>query len=92
MKYFTFFSCSMFVMQMNVDFVSSSTAAFANKGMPPPERLRQLLENEMDGTGERKDSPTPIILPCCFDGLSARLVAKAGFEATFMTGFGVSGK
>jgi len=81
----------MFVMQMNVDFVSSSTAAFANKGMPPPERLRQLLQNEMDGTGERKDSPTPIILPCCFDGLSARLVAKAGFEATFMTGFGVSG-
>ena len=32
----------------------------------------------------------PILLPCCYDGLTARLVARAGFEATFMTGFGVS--
>lgn len=54
-------------------------------GMPAPERLRQLLQSEMDGT--RKD-PKPILLPCCYDGLTARLVAKAGFEATFMTGFG----
>ena len=53
--------------------------------MPAPERLRQLLQSEMDGT--RKDSK-PILLPCCYDGLSARLIAKAGFEATFMTGFG----
>ena len=43
----------------------------------------------MDGT--RKDTK-PILLPCCYDGLTARLIAKAGFEATFMTGFGVSGK
>jgi PEP phosphonomutase and related enzymes len=42
----------------------------------------------MDGT---RNDPKPILLPCCFDGLSARLVAKSGFEATFMTGFGVSG-
>mmetsp|Transcript_14761 Transcript_14761/g.18714 ORF Transcript_14761/g.18714 Transcript_14761/m.18714 type:complete len:85 (-) Transcript_14761:1012-1266(-) len=57
--------------------------------MSAPQRLRQLLESEMDGT--RKDA-NPILLPCCYDGLSARLIARAGFEATFMTGFGVSGE
>lgn len=55
---------------------------------PAPERLRRLLQDEMDGT---RDSELPIMLPCCYDGLTARLVARAGFEATFMTGFGVSG-
>lgn len=39
--------------------------------------------------GSREDA-CPILLPCCYDGLSARLVARSGFEATFMTGFGVS--
>jgi 2-methylisocitrate lyase-like PEP mutase family enzyme len=29
-------------------------------------------------------------MPCCFDALSARLIADAGFEVTFMSGFGVS--
>jgi 2-methylisocitrate lyase-like PEP mutase family enzyme len=28
--------------------------------------------------------------PCCYDGLSARLIERAGFEMTFMSGFGVS--
>lgn len=55
--------------------------------MPSPKRLQQLLQSEMDGS--RKDT-MPILLPCCYDGLTARLVARAGFEATFMTGFGVS--
>ena len=58
-------------------------------GIPAPERLRRLLEHEMNGT---RNSSVPIILPCCYDGLSARLIARAGFEATFMTGFGVSGE
>jgi 2-methylisocitrate lyase-like PEP mutase family enzyme len=31
-----------------------------------------------------------VIMPCCYDGLTARLVEQAGFELTFMTGFGVS--
>ena len=57
-------------------------------GIPPPLCLRKLLEAEIDGT---RTSATPIVLPCCYDGLSARLVARAGFDATFMTGFGVSG-
>lgn len=54
---------------------------------PPPARLKQLLQSEMDGT---RKSDKPILLPCCYDGLTARLVARAGFDATFMTGFGVS--
>lgn len=29
-------------------------------------------------------------MPCCFDALSARLIERAGFEVTFMSGFGVS--
>ncbi|CAK0856525.1 unnamed protein product [Prorocentrum cordatum] len=29
-------------------------------------------------------------MPCVYDGLTARLVERAGFELTFMTGFGVS--
>ena len=27
-----------------------------------------------------------IIMPCCYDGLSARIVEAAGFNVTFMTG------
>ncbi len=29
-------------------------------------------------------------MPCCFDGLSARLIEKAGFPLTFMSGFSVA--
>lgn len=31
-----------------------------------------------------------IKMPCCFDGLSARLIEQAGFDLTFLSGFGVS--
>lgn len=30
------------------------------------------------------------MMPCCYDGLTAKLIERAGFEATFMSGFGVS--
>jgi Phosphoenolpyruvate phosphomutase len=68
--------------------------------LPPPARLQQLLQSEMDGT---RESESPILLPCCYDGLTARLVARhrhglsdgvsaapQRFEATFLTGFGAS--
>ena len=29
-------------------------------------------------------------MPGCYDGLSAKLVAEAGYKATFMSGFAVS--
>lgn len=60
----------------------SFTSAF---GCPPPERLRRLLLATDSG-----EAPI-ILLPCCYDGLTARLVGLSGFNATFMTGFGVSG-
>lgn len=39
---------------------------------------------------ERLAAPGLLLMPCCFDALSARLVAEAGFELTFMSGFAVS--
>lgn len=31
-----------------------------------------------------------LIMPCCFDALSARLIEQSGFKLTFMSGFAVS--
>lgn len=42
-------------------------------------RLRQLL-----------DAPEFIIMPCCFDGISAKLIQQCGYSLTFMSGFAVS--
>ena len=36
------------------------------------------------------DQPRLHVMPCCFDALSARLVERAGFALTFMSGFAVS--
>jgi 2-methylisocitrate lyase-like PEP mutase family enzyme len=45
----------------------------------PAQRLRDILA-----------SPTVEIMPGCYDALSAKLVAAAGFKVTFMSGFAVS--
>src|ERR687884_501354 len=42
-------------------------------------RLRQMLAG-----------PEPILAPGAYDGLTARLIEKAGFEAVYMTGFGTA--
>ncbi|TSA03938.1 MAG: carboxyvinyl-carboxyphosphonate phosphorylmutase [Methylococcus sp.] len=34
--------------------------------------------------------PDLLIMPCCFDGLSARLIQRAGYPLTFMSGFSVA--
>jgi carboxyvinyl-carboxyphosphonate phosphorylmutase len=34
--------------------------------------------------------PEPVLAPGAYDGLSARLIEQAGFEAVYMTGFGTS--
>lgn len=47
--------------------------------MSATQRLRALIEK-----------PGLRVMPCCFDALSARLVERAGFELTFMSGFAVS--
>jgi len=46
---------------------------------PPADRLRQLLAG-----------PDFLVMPCCYDGLSARLIEQAGFPLTFMSGFAVA--
>ncbi len=46
---------------------------------PPPDALRALLAK-----------PGVHVMPCCFDALSARLIERAGFALTFMSGFAVS--
>lgn len=45
----------------------------------PANRLRTLL-----------NASDVLIMPCCFDAFSARLIEQAGFSLTFMSGFGVS--
>ena len=45
----------------------------------PASRLRALLAE-----------PGIRVMPCCYDALSARLIEKAGFALTFMSGFAVS--
>ena len=86
-------------------------------GLPPPAILQQLLQSQMDGTLPSHEGAAydgPILLPCCYDGLTARLIARhtikssngdddddggigitgnrqqQRFQATFMSGFGVS--
>ncbi len=34
--------------------------------------------------------PDLIVMPCCFDALSAKMIEQAGFPLTFMSGFAVS--
>jgi 2-methylisocitrate lyase-like PEP mutase family enzyme len=46
---------------------------------PPAARLRALLAE-----------PRLRVMPCCWDALSARLIERAGFPLTFMSGFAVS--
>ena len=45
----------------------------------PAQRLRELLAQ-----------PNVEIMPGCYDGLSAKLVAEAGYKVMFMSGFAVS--
>ncbi|HVJ16191.1 MAG TPA: isocitrate lyase/PEP mutase family protein [Polyangiaceae bacterium] len=45
----------------------------------PAARLRRLLAQ-----------PGLLIMPCCYDALSARLIEQAGFRLSFMSGFAVS--
>ena len=42
-------------------------------------RLRQLLEH-----------PEFIVMPCCYDGISAKLIQQCDYSLTFMSGFAVS--
>ena len=47
--------------------------------MTPAQRLRELLSQ-----------PNLEIMPGCYDALSAKLIADAGYKVAFMSGFAVS--
>ena len=51
----------------------------AGAGESPAARLRAKLATKQILT-----------MPCCFDALSAKLVERAGFDITFMSGFSTS--
>jgi len=48
-----------------------------------PARLRALIDTA-------RSFARPLVLPGCYDALSGRLVEQAGFDATYMTGFGTT--
>jgi len=54
-------------------------------GGPPPSPAARLREKLAGAMG-----PGILTMPCCFDALSAKLVQRAGFEITFMSGFSTS--
>ena len=47
--------------------------------LTPAEKLRQLLQK-----------PGIVVMPSCFDALSAKLIEAAGFPVIFMSGFSVA--
>lgn len=52
-----------------------------------------MLEQDNRGPGRLREllaGSEPVVAPGAYDALSARLVAQAGFEAVYMTGFGAS--
>jgi 2-methylisocitrate lyase-like PEP mutase family enzyme len=60
-------------------------------GVPP----RPLNPNAPQGSAASRlrdllAKPGILTMPCCFDALSARLIERAGFEITFMSGFSTS--
>ena len=69
--------------------------ALTTTALPAPLRLQRLLREYSSDDGpqqqqQQQQHDTPLLLPCCYDGLTARLVARANFQATFLTGFGAS--
>lgn len=54
--------------------------AKAVQNISAPARLRKLLSSD-----------SILTMPCCYDALSARLVERAGFSLTFMSGYSVAG-
>lgn len=46
--------------------------------------------NKVTALRRRLESSNIITMPCAFDALSAKLIEQAGFDVSFMSGFGVS--
>ena len=48
------------------------------------------MSEAVDALRELLRAPGIRVMPCCFDALSARMIERAGFPLTFMSGFAVS--
>ncbi|GJQ13885.1 hypothetical protein GpartN1_g5676.t1 [Galdieria partita] len=55
------------------------TCSFSTYSSTPASKLRQLLKED-----------DFLLMPCCYDALSAKLIERNGFKLSFMSGFGVS--
>ena len=64
----------------------SPASASTPSRLPPPKSAAALRRLLLDAVQSKQCLP----MPCVYDGLTARLVERAGFPLTFMTGFGVS--
>jgi len=53
--------------------------SIASQVSTPASKLRQLLKSDEF-----------LLMPCCYDALSAKLIQKNGFKLSFMSGFGVA--
>ena len=51
---------------------------------------KRRLSGQARGLEELLRSGSLVVMPCCFDALSAKLIEQAGFPLTFMSGFAVS--
>ena len=54
------------------------------------ELLRTTLAGRRPALRELLGSDEMVLAPGCYDALSAKLVADAGYKVTFMSGFAVS--
>lgn len=52
-------------------------------------RPSSVLKRVLGSVGT-SGAPRILVLPCAFDGLSARQIEHAGFQAAFMSGFSVA--
>src|SRR3954447_14476836 len=55
--------------------------------------VRRMLAQDNSGAARLREllaGSEPVVAPGAYDALSARLVAQAGFDAVYMTGFGAS--
>ena len=67
----------------------------ASASAPPRARLRAAWYKAAVTTAAAKlrallEAPGLVVMPCCFDAWSARLIEQAGFPLTFMSGFAVA--
>jgi 2-methylisocitrate lyase-like PEP mutase family enzyme len=70
--------------------VAGSCCGRALSSLAPQQRRFRAGAERTAWLRARLEQPEIVVMPCAYDGLTAGLVEKAEFEATFMSGFSVS--